>query len=255
MFFCRHQNKLLSQLVFRLDICHKFRQISCDMWHDSLVFHLSNSFWHYFNAYSQMKRFRENHIKMHMYMIYTSRLLNVSYMISQQLLTVVKVEYLFFVWRHGCLRLWPDMAIYCYLHFGRIINNSLAKKIIMFAAVSFGWNYSLNGEYSPQCIFLTFGSDRKSVGRKVNHQHKSYWTSWRLKCIQMHWDIWSLLVWHWFETQRVLSYNMQVIKKDTLWSLCIRKAIFVIGKILGEAETNIYNQCNVIIICLHYYYN
>ena len=171
MFFCRHQNKLLSQLVFRLDICHKFRQISCDMWHDSLVFHLSNSFWHYFNAYSQMKRFRENHIKMHMYMIYTSRLLNVSYMISQQLLTVVKVEYLFFVWRHGCLRLWPDMAIYCYLHFGRIINHSLAKKIIMFAAVSFGWNYSLNGEYSPQCIFLTFGSDRKSVGRKVNHQH------------------------------------------------------------------------------------
>ena len=160
------------------------------------------------------------------------------------------------------MRLWPDMAIYCYLHFGRIINNSLAKKIIMFAAVSFGWNYSLNGEYSPQCIFLTFGSDRKSVGRKVNHQHKFIPIGAKIWLDLMTFQMYSNALRHLifvvltcFETQRVLSYNMQVIKKDTLWSLGIRKAIFVIGKILGEAETNIYNQCNVIIICLHYYYN
>ena len=99
-------------------------------------------------------------------------------MISQQLLTPVRVQYtiLYIFRRHGCLRLWPDIYIWRYMillfTFWKNNKSFFSEKIIMFAAVSFGWNYSLNGEYSPQCIFLTFGSDRKSVGRKVNHQHK-----------------------------------------------------------------------------------
>ena len=130
------------------------------------------------------------------------------------------------------------------LHLGQnskklIINMSFCLE--SYLPLSFVRKDSLNKDYSCWYTIVTVGVDR--IGRE------SIWTNF---------NVYNLL--HLQKSDSPSSHSLICISYLISWSpnifkheLCVsEKRLPLWGRIYGEAETNIYDQCNFVIISLHW---